>query len=160
MKIDRTITPHLWFNTNAEEAVNFYISLFANSAVGKIARFGDEGPGPKGEVMAIAFTLNGQEYAALNGGPRFTFNEAASFLVWCETQDEIDSLYASLLAGGSELACGWLKDRFGLVWQVNYAGMMPMLSGPDADAAGRVMRAMGAMKKIDIQRLKAAYAGA
>ena len=159
MKIARKIVPHLWFNTNAEEAVNFYVSLFADSAIGRIARYGDTGPGPKGQVMSIGFTLNGQQFAALNGGPMFQFNEAVSFLIWCETQEEIDSLYDKLLEGGKAQQCGWVKDRFGLVWQVNYAGLQEMVSGADAAASARAMQAMMGMEKIDIQKLKDAYAG-
>ena len=159
MKIARKIIPHLWFNTNAEEAVNFYVSLFADSSVGKVARYGDTGPGPKGQVMSIGFTLNGQEFAAINGGPMFQFNEAVSFLIWCETQEEIDALYDRLLDGGKPQQCGWLRDRFGLVWQVNYAGMPGMLSGPDAAATARAMQAMMGMQKINVQKLKDAYAG-
>jgi predicted 3-demethylubiquinone-9 3-methyltransferase (glyoxalase superfamily) len=127
--------------------------------VGKIARYTDAGPGPKGQVMSIGFTLNGQDFAAINGGPMFQFNEAVSFLIWCDTQEEIDALYGALLEGGKEQQCGWVRDRFDLVWQVNYAGMPQMLSGKDEAAANRAMRAMMAMRKIDVQRLKDAYAG-
>jgi predicted 3-demethylubiquinone-9 3-methyltransferase (glyoxalase superfamily) len=155
MPIDRKITPHLWFDSNAEEAVNFYVSLFANSKIGKIAHYTDAGPGPKGSVMSISFTLNGQDYAAINAGPIFKFNEAVSFLVWCETQDEIDSLYGKLLEGGRAMPCGWLADRFGLVWQVSYAGMPDLMTGPKGAS---VMAAMQSMKKIDIAALKAAAA--
>ena len=159
MAIKHTIIPHLWFDTNAEEAVNFYVTLFENSKIGKVARYGDSGPGPKGRVMSIGFTLNGQEFAAINGGPYFQFNEAVSFLIWCDTQDEIDWLWDRLADGGAPSKCGWIKDRFGLVWQVNYAGLPSVLSGDDAAASGRAMKAMMAMKKIDVQALKDAYAG-
>src|SRR5581483_11669910 len=109
--------------------------------------------------MSIGFTLNGQDFVAINGGPMFQFNEAVSFLIWCETQEEIDSLYGELLEGGKPQQCGWLKDRFGLVWQVNYAGLTDLLSGPDAAASARAMQAMMGMKKIEIQKLEDAYAG-
>jgi predicted 3-demethylubiquinone-9 3-methyltransferase (glyoxalase superfamily) len=159
MKIDKKIVPHLWFDTKAEEAVNFYVSLFADSRVGKIAHYTDAGPGPKGQVMSIGFTLNGQEFAAINGGPMFQFTPAISFLIWCDTQEEIDTLYGALLEGGKPQQCGWVQDRFGLVWQVNYAGIPDMMAGPDAEASTRAMRAMMTMQKIDVQRLKDAYAG-
>jgi predicted 3-demethylubiquinone-9 3-methyltransferase (glyoxalase superfamily) len=155
MLIERKITPHLWFDTQAEEAVNFYVSLFANSSIGKLSRYGDAGPGPKGSVMSIGFTLNGQDFAAINGGPMFKFTPAVSFLVWCETQEEIDSLYDQLLEGGQAQQCGWVTDRFGLVWQVNYAGIPGLMTGPNASKA---MGAMMKMKKIDIQQLKDAAA--
>jgi predicted 3-demethylubiquinone-9 3-methyltransferase (glyoxalase superfamily) len=159
MLIKHKIIPHLWFDDNAEAAVNFYVSLFDNSRIGKVARYGDAGPGPKGSVMSIGFELNGQEFAAVNGGPMFKFSEAVSFLIWCDTQDEIDALWGRLTDGGAPQQCGWLKDRFGLVWQVNYAGMPGMLSGNDAAAANRVMQAMMTMKKIEIQPLNDAFAG-
>ncbi len=159
MQIDQTIIPHLWFDANAEEAVNFYVSLFANSKVGKIARYGKAGPGPDGSVMSIGFTLNGQEFVAINGGPHFQFNGAVSFLIWCDNQAEIDSLYDRLLDGGKAQQCGWLADRFGLVWQVNYSGIPAMMSSPDAEASARAMKAMTGMVKIDIPRLRDAFAG-
>jgi predicted 3-demethylubiquinone-9 3-methyltransferase (glyoxalase superfamily) len=151
MSIEQKIIPHLWFDTQAEEAVNFYVSLFANSKVGKIARYSDAGPGPKGSVMSVGFTLNGQEFAAINGGPHFKFNGAVSFLIWCDSQAEIDELYGKLLNGGEAQPCGWLSDRFGLVWQVNYKGLPDLMTGPKA---GKVMGAMMKVKKIDIQGLK------
>jgi predicted 3-demethylubiquinone-9 3-methyltransferase (glyoxalase superfamily) len=153
MAIKHKIIPHLWFDTQAEEAVNLYVSLFADSRVGKVARYGESGPGPKGQVMSIGFTLNGQEFAALNGGPHFKFNGAVSFLVWCDTQQEIDALYDKLLDGGEAQACGWLSDRYGLVWQVNYSGLQDMMTGPKS---GQVMAAMMKMRKIDIGKLEAA----
>jgi predicted 3-demethylubiquinone-9 3-methyltransferase (glyoxalase superfamily) len=158
MAIRHKIIPHLWFDANAEDAVNFYVTLFDNSKIGKVARYGDAGPGPKGQVMSIGFTLNGQDFAAINGGLVFKFNEAVSFLIWCDTQEEIDWLYDRLLAGGSESQCGWLKDRFGLVWQVNYSGMPDMLTSSDTAASTRAIQAMMGMKKIDVQKLKDAYA--
>ena len=111
MAIDRKIIPHLWFDASAEEAVNFYVSLFANSKIGKISRYGDAGPGPKGSVMSIGFELNGQSFSALNGGPIFKFNEAVSFLIWCDTQEEIDELWDQLAEGGQPMQCGWIRDR-------------------------------------------------
>ena len=160
MTINEKIIPHLWFDNNAEEAVNHYVSLFANSKITKIARYGDAGPGPKGSVMSISFVLNGQEFAAINGGPQFQHSAAMSLLIWCDTQAEIDELYGKLLAdGGKEQACGWVQDRFGPIWQVNYKRMPEMIGSGDGAASTRVMRAMMAMKKIDVQKLEDAYAG-
>lgn len=160
MTINQKIIPHLWFDNNAEDAVNHYVSLFADSKITNIARYGDAGPGPKGSVMSISFVLNGQEFAAINGGPQFHHSAAMSLLVWCDTQAEIDELYGKLLAdGGKEQACGWVQDRFGPIWQVNYKRMPQMLGGGDSDAANRVMRAMMTMKKIDVKKLEDAYAG-
>ena len=160
MTINQKIIPHLWFDNNAEEAVNFYVSLFANSKITRIARYGDAGPGPKGSVMSISFILNGQEFAAINGGPQFQHGPAMSLLVWCDTQAEIDELYGKFLAdGGKEQACGWVQDRFGPVWQVNYKRMPELLGSGDSAAATRVMRAMMTMKKIDVQKLEDAFSG-
>jgi predicted 3-demethylubiquinone-9 3-methyltransferase (glyoxalase superfamily) len=160
MKIKHTIIPHLWFDSNAEEAVNFYVSLFADSKITKIARYGDAGPGPKGTVMSISFVLNGQEFAAINGGPQFHHSAAMSLMVWCDTQAEIDVLYGKLLAdGGKEQACGWVQDRFGPIWQVNYKRLAEMVSSNDRAAADRAMQAMMSMKKIDVKKLEDAYAG-
>jgi predicted 3-demethylubiquinone-9 3-methyltransferase (glyoxalase superfamily) len=159
MRISHKIIPHLWFDDNAEEAVNFYLSIFDNSKITGLARYGDAGPGPKGKVMSIGFELNGQEFAAVNGGPMFKLSEAVSFLIWCDTQDEIDALWGKLTDGGKPQQCGWLKDRFGMVWQVNWAGMPKILGGADADAANRTMKAMMTMQKIDIPTLENAYAG-
>ena len=160
MTINQKIIPHLWFNNNAEEAVNYYVSLFANSRITNIARYGDAGPGPKGSVMSIGFILNGQEFAAINGGPQFQHSAAMSLLVWCDSQAEIDELYGKLLAGGGkEQACGWVQDRFGPVWQVNYKRMPEMIGSGDSDAANRVMAAMMTMHKIDVQKLEDACAG-
>jgi len=160
MKIKHTIIPHLWFDSNAEEAVNFYVSLFADSKITKIARYGDAGPGPKGTVMSISFVLNGQEFAAINGGPQFQHSAASSLLVWCDNQAEIDELYGKLLAGGGkEQACGWVQDRFGPIWQVNYKRLPEMLDSGDSQAADRAFAAMMTMKKIDVQRLEDAYSG-
>jgi predicted 3-demethylubiquinone-9 3-methyltransferase (glyoxalase superfamily) len=152
------IVPHLWFDNNAEEAVNFYISVFENSRITDVSRFGDAGPGLKGSVMAMGFELEGQNFAAINGGPWAKFNGAVSFLVHCETQDEIDHYYDKLVEGGQQQPCGWLTDRFGLVWQVTYNRMPKMLTDSDSARAYRVMQAMFSMKKIDIAALDAAYA--
>ena len=160
MTINQKIIPHLWFNNNAEEAVNYYVSLFANSRITNIARYGDAGPGPKGGVMSVGFVLNGQEFAAINGGPQFHHTAAMSLLVWCDSQAEIDELYGKLLAGGGkEQACGWVQDRFGPVWQVNYKRLPEMIGSGDSAAANRVMAAMMTMKKIDVKMLEDAYAG-
>jgi predicted 3-demethylubiquinone-9 3-methyltransferase (glyoxalase superfamily) len=160
MTINQKIITHIWFDNNAEEAVNYYVSLFANSKITNIARYGDAGPGPKGSVMSIGFILNGQEFAAINGGPQFQHSAAMSLLVWCDSQAEIDELYGKLLAGGGkEQACGWVQDRFGPVWQVNYKRMPEMIGSGDSDAANRVMAAMMTMHKIDVQKLEDACAG-
>jgi predicted 3-demethylubiquinone-9 3-methyltransferase (glyoxalase superfamily) len=160
MIINQKITPHLWFDNNAEEAINFYINLFPNSKINRIARYGDAGPGPKGTVMSIDFTLNGQDFAAINGGPQFQHSAAMSLMVWCDTQAEIDALYGKLLeGGGKEQACGWVQDRFGPIWQVNYKRLAEMVASDDRAAADRAMRAMMSMKKIDVKKLEDAYAG-
>ena len=139
--------------------MNFYLSLFPGSRITQMARYGEAGPGVKGSVMSIGFELDGREFAALNGGPVFHFNEAVSFLIWCDTQAEIDRLWDKLVAGGTVLACGWVKDRFGLAWQINYAGLRDMLASPDAAAADRAMQAMMTMQKIDIATIDRAYRG-
>jgi predicted 3-demethylubiquinone-9 3-methyltransferase (glyoxalase superfamily) len=157
MAIQQKITPFLWFDDNAEEAIGFYVSLFKDSRIVTRSRYGESGPGPKGSVMAIAFELEGQDFVALNAGPDFKFNEAISLYANCETQKEIDRLWAKLLEGGEARDCGWLKDRFGLFWQINYAGLQDMMSDSHPDRAERVMAALLKMKKIDIQMLKDAY---
>ena len=160
MTIKQTIIPHLWFDNNAEEAVNYYITLFADSKITRVARYGDAGPGPKGSVMSISFVLNGQEFAAINGGPQFQHSAAMSLLIWCDTQAEIDELYGKLLAGGGkEQACGWVQDRFGPIWQVNYKRLPEMLKSGDSQATDRAFAAMMTMKKIDVQKLEDAFAG-
>jgi predicted 3-demethylubiquinone-9 3-methyltransferase (glyoxalase superfamily) len=151
------ITPFLWFNDQAEEAAKFYTSIFKNSRIGKITRYGESGPGPAGSVMTVAFELNGQEFVALNGGPLFKFNEAISFVVNCETQAEVDDYWSKLTAGGEEVQCGWLKDKYGLSWQVVPTVLPELLSDPDPVKAQRVMAAMLQMKKIDIDSLRRAY---
>src|SRR5438552_3216336 len=147
------ITPFLWFNNNAEEAMNFYISIFKNSKIVSVTRYGDAGPGPKGQVMIATFELEGQQFMALNGGPHFKFTEALSLYVDCKTQAEVDDLWQKLSAGGSTGQCGWLKDRFGLSWQIVRTVLGEMLHDPDAERARRVMEAMLRMTKIDIAAL-------
>lgn len=152
------ITPFLWFDKQAEDAVNFYISVFPNSSVVKITRYEEAGPGPAGEVMVISFQLGGQEFAALNGGPQFKFTEAISFVVNCETQEEVDEYWEKLSAGGEKGQCGWLKDKYGLSWQVVPMSLIQMLQSADADASARVMQAMVKMNKLDIATLEQAFA--
>ena len=155
------ITPFLWFDDKAEEAVSFYTSIFKNSKIVKIARYGDAGAQvsgrPKGTVMIVAFQLEGQEFVALNGGPQFKFTEAISFVVNCQTQEEVDEYWEKLSAGGQEVQCGWLKDKYGLSWQIVPTIIGEMLSDPDPKKAERVMKAMLQMKKIDIKGLEQAY---
>ena len=153
------ITPFLWFDSNAEEAVNFYISIFKDSKVLSVTRYGEAGPGPAGTVLTVAFQLQGQEFIALNGGPHFKFTEAISFSVNCETQEEVDAYWEKLSADGEQGQCGWLKDKFGLSWQVNPTVLGQMLQDKDPDKANRVMQAMLKMHKIDIATLKKAYDG-
>jgi predicted 3-demethylubiquinone-9 3-methyltransferase (glyoxalase superfamily) len=150
------ITPFLWFDTQAEEAAKFYISIFPNSRILNTARYGDAGPGPKGSVMTVEFELAGQRMIALNGGPQFKFTEAISLSVDCKEQKEVDHYWTRLSQGGQESMCGWLKDRYGLSWQVNPAILGELLSDPDPKKAKRVMQAMLKMKKIDIAALKRA----
>jgi predicted 3-demethylubiquinone-9 3-methyltransferase (glyoxalase superfamily) len=151
------ITPFLWFDHQAEEAANFYVSIFPNSSVGKIARYTDAGPGPKGSAMTVPFVLDGQPFTALNGGPVFQFTEAVSFVVHCESQEEVDHYYGKLLEAGKESQCGWLKDRYGLSWQIVPEAFLKMLQDPDSAKVGRVMKVMMTMKKLDIAPLEAAY---
>lgn len=154
------ISPFLWFETQAEEAARFYVSIFENSRIGEIARYGDAGPGPKGGVMTVAFELDGQQFIALNGGPHFKFSEAISFSIECETQEEVDHYWNALTAdGGVEQPCGWLKDKFGVSWQVNPRVLGKLLGDPDPQRAKRAMEAMLKMKKIDIGALKRASEG-
>ena len=152
------ITPFLWFDNNAEDAANFYVSIFKNSRVLNIARYGDAGPGPKGTVVTAQFELDGQKFIALNGGPQFKFNEAVSFVVNCETQEEIDYFWEKLSAGGKKLECGWLKDKYGLSWQVVPTILGELMTG-DAERSNRVMQALQQMQKLDIELLKRAYEG-
>ena len=151
------ITTFLWFDNNAEEAMNFYVSVFKNSKVLRVARYGDAGPGPKGTVMTANFQLDGQEFVALNGGPHFKFTEAISFVVNCETQQEVDEFWKKLSEGGEESRCGWLKDKYGLSWQIVPTILPELLQDKDPEKAKRVMEAMLKMNKIDIKKLKQAY---
>ena len=155
------ITPFLWFNDNAEEAVKFYTSIFKNSKIGKIARYGEEGERvagrPKGSVMTVEFQLEGQAFMALNGGPVFKFTEAISFVVNCKTQAEVDKYWKKLSTGGKDVQCGWLKDKYGLAWQIVPTVLVGMLSDKDAAKSQRVMQAMLKMVKLDIKKLKQAY---
>jgi len=151
------IAPCLWFDGKAEEAMNFYTSIFKNSKVGNVMRYGDAGPGQKGTVMSATFELEGQEFMALNGGPMFTFSPAISFFVKCETQEEVDDLWAKFLEGGEPQQCGWLTDKFGVSWQIVPTILGEMLQDKDAEKAKRVMQAMLKMVKLDIKLLKQAY---
>ena len=153
----QTITPFLWFDGKAEEAMNFYASIFKKSKIGTVTRYGEEGPGPKGAVMTATFQLDGQDFIALNGGPQFTFSPAISFLVSCETQQEVDELWEKLSEGGEKQRCGWLKDKFGLSWQIVPTTLGLMLRDKDAEKSRRVMKAMLQMDKIDIKGLREAY---
>jgi predicted 3-demethylubiquinone-9 3-methyltransferase (glyoxalase superfamily) len=151
------IVPFLWFNDRAEEAMNFYVSLFRNSRVVSVSRYGDAGPGPKGSVMVATFQLEGQDFHALNGGPQFTFSPAVSLLVNCETQEEVDHLWEKLSEGGETNPCGWLKDKFGLSWQIVPTILGRLMQDPDPEKSRRVMKAMLQMEKLDIARLKQAH---
>jgi predicted 3-demethylubiquinone-9 3-methyltransferase (glyoxalase superfamily) len=153
------ITPFLWFDNNAEEAMNFYVSVFKNSKVGRVTRYGEAGPGPAGTVMTCEFELDGQEFVGLNGGPHFKFTEAVSFTVRCETQEEVDYYWDKLSEGGQTSRCGWLKDKFGLWWQVEPSMLADLMADKDPEKAKRVMQAMLKMDKIDIEPLKRAYDG-
>lgn len=153
------ITPFLWFDGNAEEAVNLYTSIFKNSKMEAITRYGAGGPGPKGTVMTATFLLDGQKFMALNGGPHYTFSPAISFVINCQTQEEIDWFWEKLTEGGEAVQCGWLKDRFGVSWQVVPTIMGELMTDKDAQKAQRVLEAMLQMIKIDIATLKRAYEG-
>ena len=153
------ITTFLWFNNNAEEAANYYTSIFKNSKILDVSRYGDAGPGPKGSVMVVKFQLAGQEFVALNGGPQFKFTEAISLMVNCESQQEIDELWRKLTAGGEESQCGWLKDKFGLSWQIVPTELGKLMSAKDPAKANRVMQALLQMKKLDIAKLEQAAEG-
>lgn len=157
--IQQKITPFLWFDTQAEDAANFYTSVFKNSKVGKVVRYGDAGPGPKGTVLTVSLQLDGQEFIALNGGPQFQFTEAVSFVINCASQEEVDHYWNKLTEGGQESQCGWLKDKFGLSWQVVPTILTELLADKDPAKANRVMQAMLQMKKIDISVLQRAYEG-
>ncbi|HEU5185785.1 MAG TPA: VOC family protein [Gemmatimonadaceae bacterium] len=151
------ITPFLWFDNQAEEAAKFYVSIFKNSKIVNVARYGEAGPGPKGSAMTVAFQLDGQDFTALNGGPVFKFNESISFVVSCKTQQEVDDYWKKLTAdGGEESQCGWVKDKYGLSWQIIPTALNELLSDPDPKRANRAMKAMLGMKKIDIAALEKA----
>jgi len=151
------ITPFLWYDGQAEEAVNFYVSIFKNSKIVSMARYGDAGPGPKGSVMTAAFQLEGQDFVALNGGPQFKFTPAISFVVNCETQPEVDDLWEKLSAGGRKDRCGWLQDKYGVSWQIVPVILSKLLQDKDAKKSKSVMQAMLQMDKLDIGRLQEAY---
>ena len=152
----QTITTCLWFDTEAEEAANFYVSVFKNSQVRNVSRYGEAGPRPAGMVMTVDFELDGQQFIALNGGPEFSFTEAVSLQVNCETQEDVDRYWSVLSEGGEEGPCGWLKDRYGLSWQIIPIALTELINDPDTAKAQRVMAAMLQMKKIDIAALEAA----
>jgi len=154
------ITPFLWFDTEGEDAANFYTSVFPNSKIVDVARYGSAGPRPEGTVMTVSFELDGKRFVALNGGPDFKFNESVSFLVNCKTQDEVDAYWSKLSEGGEEGPCGWLKDKYGLSWQIVPTALNELLGDPDREKAQRVMKAMLSMKKIEIDALERAAARA
>jgi predicted 3-demethylubiquinone-9 3-methyltransferase (glyoxalase superfamily) len=151
------ITPFLWFDDKAEDAMNFYVSIFRKSKVGSVSRYGEAGPGPKGSVMTANFQLDGQDFIALNGGPLFKFTEAISFVVSCETQEEVDEFWEKLSEGGEKSKCGWLKDKFGLSWQIVPTALSRLAGDKDPKKSQRVIQAMLQMDKIDIKRLEQAY---
>jgi predicted 3-demethylubiquinone-9 3-methyltransferase (glyoxalase superfamily) len=153
------ITPFLWFNGQAEEAANYYVSTFKNSKILNVARFGEAGPGPKGAVMLVTFELEGQQFMALNGGPQYTISPAFSLFVSCESQNEVDELWAKLTAGGKEVQCGWLTDKFGVSWQIIPRELMELMQDKDPVKSQRVFKSMMQMVKIDIEVLKRAARG-
>ena len=157
--IRQRITPFLWFNDNAEDAVKFYVSVFKNSKVKTVSRYGDAGPGPKGSAMTVSFELDGQDFVALNGGPRYSFTPATSFVVNCESQEDVDYYWDKLSAGGRLDRCGWLTDRFGLSWQVVPAALGKLMADKDPAKSQRVMAALLQMQKLDIPKLEAAAQG-
>jgi len=153
------ITPFLWFDKEAEDAAKFYVSIFPNSKITVTSRYGEAGPGPRGSVMTVGFDLDGKPFTALNGGPNFKFNEAVSFLVHCKDQAEVDYYWEKLGAGGTPNVCGWLKDKYGLAWQITPDVLMEIIQDKDQAKSQRVMKAMMGMKKIDIAGLRKAAAG-
>ncbi len=157
--IKQRISPFLWFDNQAEEAAQFYVSIFPNSAMGEIARYTETGPGPNGSVMTVAFQLDGQQFTALNGGPIFKFTEALSLVVNCESQKEVDYYWDRLLEGGGEVQCGWVKDKYGVSWQVVPVDFIKMVQDKDPAKVDRVMKAMMKMKKLDLAALEKAYDG-
>jgi predicted 3-demethylubiquinone-9 3-methyltransferase (glyoxalase superfamily) len=156
---DRALVTCLWFDTQAEEAATFYTGIFKDAKLGAVHRSTEAGPGPVGSVVLVEFELNGQKFSALNGGPQFTFNEAVSIVVPCADQAEVDYYWDRLSAGGQEVACGWLKDRYGLCWQIVPTVFFEMIADPDPARVGRVMRAMMGMTRFDVAGLREAYAG-
>jgi predicted 3-demethylubiquinone-9 3-methyltransferase (glyoxalase superfamily) len=157
--MQQKITPNLWFDTEAEEAADFYVSVFKNSRIVTTARYTDAGPRPAGMVMTVEFELDGQRFVAINGGPEFTFDEAVSFMITCADQDEVDYYWERLSEGGEEGPCGWLKDRYGLSWQVVPTGMDELFADPNPERAERAMQAMLGMRKLDIAALRSAADG-
>lgn len=155
----RKITPFLWFDDKAEEAMNFYCSVFKNSKKGSVMRYGEAGPGPRGSVMSVTFELEGQEFMALNAGPQFSFTPAISFFINCETQEEVDYFWEKLSEGGRKDQCGWLQDKYGLSWQVVPSILGRILGDPDKEKSQRAMKAMLQMKRLDIEDLKQAFEG-
>ena len=155
-----TITPNLWFDTQAEEAAEFYVSVFPNSKITDVSHYGEAGPREAGMVLTVDFVLDGQRFTAINGGPQFTFDEAVSLLIECADQDEVDHYWEKLTDGGEESQCGWLKDRYGLSWQVVPSGMNDVMNDPDPARADRAMKAMLGMRKLDVAALQAAADGA
>lgn len=153
------ITPFLWFNDQAEDAAKFYVSLFKNSRIVNIARYGEAGPGPKGSVLMVDFEIESQRFTALNGGPRFVFTEAVSFVIHCDTQQEVDEFWERLAEGGKKSMCGWVKDKFGLWWQVVPVVLYELFQSEDTQKSNRVMEAMLKMDKFDIKTLQQAYQG-
>jgi predicted 3-demethylubiquinone-9 3-methyltransferase (glyoxalase superfamily) len=156
-KTAQKIVPFLWFDNNAEEAISFYTSIFKNSKILNVSRYGDAGPGPKGTLMTATFQLNGQEFMALNGGPHFKFTEAISLFVKCENQEEVDEYWDKLVEGGAPQQCGWLKDKYGLSWQIIPNALGELLGDKDPAKSQRVMKAMLQMVKIDVKKLREAY---
>ena len=157
--MSQKITTCLWFDTQAEEAADFYVSVFDGSKILNAARYGDDGPGPAGQVMTVEFEIEGRKFLALNGGPAFSFSEAVSFVIDCSSQEEVDRYWSALTAGGAESQCGWLKDKFGVSWQVVPSVLSQLLGGPDQEGAQRAMQAMLGMRKLEIAELQAAYDG-
>jgi predicted 3-demethylubiquinone-9 3-methyltransferase (glyoxalase superfamily) len=151
------ITPFLWFDGKAEEAARFYVSIFKNSRIVGMSRYGEQGPGPKGSVMVVTFELDGQEFCALNGGPQFSFSPAVSFVVNCQTQQEVDAMWEKLSENGEKQRCGWVKDKYGVSWQIVPSALPKMLQGADAEKSNRVINAIMQMNKLEIEGLRRAY---
>jgi predicted 3-demethylubiquinone-9 3-methyltransferase (glyoxalase superfamily) len=158
--MDDGFTVCLWFDGRAEEAAEYYTSIFPGSKIGKIGHYTEAGPGEPGSVLAVDFTANGQKFVAINGGPEFTFDEAISFQIYCDGQDEVDDYWSTLTEGGEESVCGWLKDRFGLSWQVIPNGLLELLGDEDPEKAARATEAMLSMRKLDLAAIEQAHAGA